>query len=299
MSSEERARVFISCGQQVDTDELNRAKEIEAALRSAGFEPYLAIAHQSLLALRENLFPSLTDAEYFLFIDFRREPIGTGYRGSLFSHQELAIASYLEIDFIGFQEQGVKREGLIGHLQSNCRSFSNREDLPALVLEEVRHRKWDPQWRNRLHVQLNTPPFADEQVTNGWGRFFHLRVTNRHRHRTARNCLAYIRSVTDNSTGEPIDFETVELKWAGYVLPTATIGPRSHRLLDGFWFSHADPKTPQFRCFADWSRAIPDCRGASDLTLTYEVASDSVPGSSASLRVILTDTLDGIKVDPQ
>ena len=275
------------------------ATAVADRLRSEGFEPYVATAEQSLRALRENLFPRLTDAEYFLFIDFRRERLESGdYRGSLFSNQELAIASYLDKDFLGFQEAGAERGGLIAHLQGNCKRFSSRDDLPNLVLSEIRNRR-EPNWQNRWHVELNDKLYADEPFDElgTLGRFFHLRVTNRHRHRTAWNCLAYIRSVIDNTSGKPIDFESVELKWAGYVFPTATIAPRGWRPLDAFWISHADPQRFQFRCFADWTGAIPQIQRPS-VTLTYEVVSDSMPGHTVSLTVRLAEQLADVTVVP-
>jgi hypothetical protein len=181
MNHTDPARVFISCGQREDGGEFRIAKEIGTRLEGAGFEYYIAIEQQSLLAIRENVFPRLTDYEYFLFIDFRRERLGRSgpYRGSLFSHQELAIASYLEKDLIAFRENGVSPlDGLIGHLQANCTAFTDRSTLPDLVIEEVKRRHWTPDWRNELVISLNDPPYDDARAVpeNVYGRFFHLRV---------------------------------------------------------------------------------------------------------------------------
>jgi hypothetical protein len=102
MSSALRARVFVCCGQRVDSDEVAVAADIASRLVSLGYDPYVAAEQQSLRSLRENIFTSLRDSEYFLFVDFARERLLAGdgtaldCRGSLFSHQELAIASYLE-----------------------------------------------------------------------------------------------------------------------------------------------------------------------------------------------------------
>ena len=285
----ERARIFISCGQR-SSDEIGIAENIQERLNHEGYDPRLAITHQSLRALKENLFPLLTDIEYFLFIDFRREPIEENdYRGSLFSHQELAIASYLDKDFLGFQEEGVVREGLLGFLQGNCIGFSDRTALPELVVRHVKSR-WNPRWQNRLDVQLSEKLYVEELLEKGnSGRFFHLRVTNMHHRRVARNCVAYIRSIVDSITKEPVEFESVELKWAGYLFPTVSIQPRSSRRLDAFWIPHMNPPHLRFRCFADWSGAVPDVR-STDMIITYEVLSDSVPGHTAAIRVRLGDT---------
>jgi hypothetical protein len=68
----------------------------------------------------ENILPMLEKSEYYLFIDFRREEIGSQrFRGSLFSHQELGIATYLKKEHILiFQEKGVlDRDGIKGFIQ--------------------------------------------------------------------------------------------------------------------------------------------------------------------------------------
>ena len=106
--SQDPARVFVSCGQR-DCCEKEVANRVKDVLEKLGYEPYLAVDEQSLRSLRENIFERLRDrTEYFLFVDFCREKIGDGpdCRGSLFSHQELAIASFLDFgdDFLAFQE---------------------------------------------------------------------------------------------------------------------------------------------------------------------------------------------------
>src|SRR5438874_9303687 len=97
--TQRRALVFISCGQRKESDEPAIAQRIAERLEELGFDTYIAVQRQSLRSLRENIFEHLRDAEYFLFVDFPREELipldGTQHerRGSLFSHQELAIAS--------------------------------------------------------------------------------------------------------------------------------------------------------------------------------------------------------------
>ena len=84
-------------------------------LDGLGFNPYLAIEKHTLNGLKENIFKQLCDSEYFLFIDFKRERIKLLrrlYRGSLYAHQELAVASHLDIKFMGFQQKRTKKERL-------------------------------------------------------------------------------------------------------------------------------------------------------------------------------------------
>lgn len=66
-----KARVFISCGQRKETEESSIAKEIANKFEEMGFEPYVAVAEQSLKGVKENIFTRLKESEYFVFIDFK------------------------------------------------------------------------------------------------------------------------------------------------------------------------------------------------------------------------------------
>ena len=61
------------------------------------YDLYISVNEQSLSGMTEDIFDNLKKAEYFLFIDFKREKlVRSAYRGSLFTNQELAIAKMLE-----------------------------------------------------------------------------------------------------------------------------------------------------------------------------------------------------------
>src|SRR5262249_35706449 len=143
-----RARVFISCGQSRNSDEVRIAHGIAERLTQLGFDPYVAIEEQSLRGVKENIFTQLQDSECFVFIDFRREKLldseANIWRGSLFSHQELALASYLDLPLLALQEAGVKtHDGLMRFLQGNTTSFSDRHLLPNVVADAVQQHRWD------------------------------------------------------------------------------------------------------------------------------------------------------------
>src|SRR6516162_668379 len=146
-----QARVFISCGQNKATDETTTAREIGLRFERLGYEPYIAGQEQTLRGLKENIFERLRESEYFVFVDFKRERLGNKnpaqYRGSLFSHQELAIASYLEKPTLILQERGIKKlDGLLLCLQANIEPFTDRHHLPDIIGSKVQDRKWDPNW---------------------------------------------------------------------------------------------------------------------------------------------------------
>ena len=110
---EDTAQIFISCGQSKNSDEITIAKDIATRLDNAGFRTYVAVAEQILQGVAENIFHQLSKSEYFVFVDFKREYLNSmtppTHRGSLFSHQELAVAHYLGLDVLALQEKGVKK----------------------------------------------------------------------------------------------------------------------------------------------------------------------------------------------
>lgn len=291
------SRVFISCGQR--PEELKIVDQIRVMLRRKGFEPWEAARVHSGKALRENIFERLRDSEYFLMVDFRREaicsepPVIAGeacpnskpdHRGSLFTHQELAIASYLDLNILAFQEDGVRRlDGLLGHLQVNAIPFFDRADLLSIVERSIEEERWQNNWRNQLILaDVNDSGVRVPKRSGRMAIYFHLQVTNRHERAAAQNCYAYLRSVSKAVTNEQVPFEPVELKWRGYTFPNVSIRPGACRVFDAIWFDPADPLRPLFSAHTDWMGCIPDLRGPGSWNLEYEVVSDNVPGAKGS-----------------
>lgn len=299
-----RARVFISCGQREEAGETAVADRVAAALAEKGYEPYLATKQQTLRGLKENVFERLAESEYFLFIDFRRERLAemepACYRGSVFSQQELAVAAHQDIEVVAFQEEGVRPlEGILAFLQANCIRFTDRESLPAQIIEAVRQRGWSANWQIGLTIDDNVGINANvlrlpERVQAD---FFHLSVRNNHLRRTARNVYGYLDRVTNLTTGARVNFEAVEFKWAGYTLPNATIPAGCCRKLDAFWLPHPYPNIPQFNAFADSTEFVPRLQGPGEGQLDYSVISDNVSGSSRQFRLHLDGTLSGVRFD--
>lgn len=312
-----RAWVFISCGQTKDSDELETAHKIYQRLKDLGFAPYIAVDEQTLRGLKENIFPQLQDSEYFVFVDFKREKLvprsygRTGvvwshklpHRGSLFSHQELAIASFLDLEVLAFQEKGVKQDdGLLRFLQANAIAFTDRSLLPNLIAEEVQKRKWNPRSRKELVLERDPDQFADHRVgTQGTvepRRFYYIDVRNLHQRKTATNCFAYLeKAIKLDEPAVEIPFNNVELKWSGYTLPNAHILPGTARPLDAFAVFHRLPSQLELVSFSD-SLAFgrPAIRSAGEYELRYAIVSDNFPISRASFLLSLSDTLDRTKL---
>ena len=202
-----KTRIFISCGQRKHTDEAELALKIADRLKD-DFDPYVAVVEQSVRGLRENIFNQLRTSEYFLFIDFKREEVldpklpflrkrRNGrkriYRGSLFTHQELAIASYLELETIAFHESGIaEADGMRSIMQLNSEAFSSRRDLPDRVVARVRE-KWVAGWKNELTVEASPDTGGYSQSGQGLKLYhFHLRIRNNHRNKIARDCCVFL-----------------------------------------------------------------------------------------------------------
>lgn len=304
-----RSTVFISGGQAKGEEEAT-ATAIGKKLESLGFNIYIAVQEQTLRGIKENIFRQLEKSEYFLFVDFKREQLetkgSTECRGSLFSHQELALASYLDIDVLAFQEAGVKRlDGILGFLQANAIPFAEKSKLPELVEKEVQERikkgSWDPKWKNALALEREATQFSDvdrkaqapgEKPDFFKGRFFHIDVCNHHRSKIATNCYAYLEKAVNLGTSKVIPFKTVEYKWAGYTLPNATILPGQTRRLDAFWIDKSVPTKLFFNAFVDSNEYIPTIEGEGRYELTYVVVAENFPVSRRPFTLNLNKSLD-------
>jgi hypothetical protein len=297
-SDEPCARVFISCGQMKGSDEVSIAHNIRDRLFEMGFDPYIAVEEQTLDGLKENIFKQLSNSEYFVFIDFKREQLSNAvphvHRGSLFSHQELAIASYLGIEVLAFQESGVKPDdGIIRFLQVNATPFSDRHLLPNVIADEVRRRRWDPRWKADLILESVPAQFSDTLIgdTRKLARFFHIIVRNRHRCRVARNCYVYLEDAVKLEPERRILFKKAEFKWAGYSQPNASILPGGARAFDAFFILHESPLLLGYNTFATGTDFIPRIEGEGKYRLKYLVLADNFPESRRSFVLDLNPSL--------
>jgi len=313
-----RARIFISCGQTKDSDELATAKKIRERLYDLGFDPYIAVEEQTLSGLKENIFRQLRDSEYFVFVDFARERLvprgrrliwapGLQQRGSLFSHQELAVASFLDLPLLAFQEKGVKHDdGILRFLQANATQFGDRSLLPNLIAEEINRRGWNPRSRSELVLERNdVKEYADHKVQTLDGieprRFYYIKVHNLHHRKTATNCYAYLEKALKLSD-PPVElpFNSVELKWSGYTLPNGHILPDASRPFDAFALLHRLPTDLGLVTFSD-SLAFGHVpiNAAGDYELHYAIVSDNFPIARGAFVLSLAAVLNRTTLRPK
>lgn len=306
-----RARVFISCGQAKGTDEVEIAREITENLKEQGYDPYIALEEQTLRGVKENIFQRLKESEYLIFIDFKRErlyrvndahkDIGL-HRGSLFSHQELAIATFQDYKVLAFQEDGVKKDdGILGYIQANCIPFQNRTTLPSLVIEKIRERSWIPNWRKEIVLDRSDNYFeVARSLGEGPGHWYHIKVTNHHMNKIARNCIAYVEKVTNQTTNDVRVFDYLELKWKGVIVDKISIPPGTYRFLDAFHVNFSTPNivwlglNPHIVDWEGYKRTF-NITGPGKYDIDYVVFSDGFPAARATFRLQIVSQLQDIQ----
>lgn len=236
-----RARVFISCGQ--NDPELEKADRIAAVLWDLGYCPHVARRSRSPDGLKEAIFRRLRSSEYFLLIDFPRETVSfqgsdasdpeIAVRGSLFSHQELAVAIFLDLKILPIQHESVGREGMLGVVQGNAAQSTDSSDLSSIVREEIQRTGWRCDWRNELQVEPvpeRSGPVVHPQVGECY--YFHLNLKNLHYATTATDIRVFAERVKSPGGSEWRALPPVELKNRYLRSESGTIVPKQTRQID-------------------------------------------------------------------
>ncbi len=294
------AKIFISCGQnESDPREIRIAETVSKLVAGAGFEPYLAIKTQDGKSFRENIFKELNQSEYFLFIDLKREQIFRWpfqRRGSLFCHQELAVASFLELESAFFHEYGLIREGLGKYVQSNSIGFRAESELYEKI--KICLKKWNHEWKNALSLTIDpkTPSIPNwtnnQKLKSAW---YHLLIHNNHKSKHAQNCAAYLESWIDLSNGQETRPKTVELHWAGCNLPSIIVLPKSDRPLDAFCIYENNDQQLIVPSFSTSTEFNPAVLGPGEYKLTYRIISSNFPDIKRAFLLNFAGGLEGVK----
>lgn len=301
-----RARVFISCGQS-EASEVAVARGIFERLDGLCYDPYVAVEEQTLSGLVENIFWRLAASEYLVFVDFRREQFANlpDHRGSLFSHQELAVAAFLGLEVVAFQEAGVRRlDGMMRFVQANPTPFVDRNTVPGLVVQEIARQHWQPSWRRTLALIREPAQFIDvpcvdgERRPAGHRRFFQAVVHNQHISRVAAHTYVYLDRITRVGETAELPRSTTELKWAGYLLPFAVVRPGARREFDCCWIHHNEPSVARFdNPFGDPPVYTP-LVGPGQFLLRYSVVADGFAPESLDMLLTLGTRLDDARLVP-
>jgi hypothetical protein len=227
-----KSKVFLSCGQRPGEKEV--ALKVGKLLENRGFDVYIAIDVQTILEINAGIIRELKGSDCHLFVNFIREPINGGHRGSLFSNQELAIAYALGFErILVINQDGIRPEGMLAYIGVNSETFHDFGDCCDVVERALDRSRWTNDYSRRLHG--GTLRFSDEMIAYGGlaGRFLYLDIRN---NRPDIAALEAIAKMTEYSSADPLAWQRSRirspLKATGRPGFSRTIFPNSHEAFD-------------------------------------------------------------------
>lgn len=295
-------KIFISCG-QATTEERKVAADIKAWLRGEGFNPYVAIQTQSLQDVNSEIIGNLKSADFYIFIDFKREQINTSangiteYRGSLFTHQELAIAYLLEFEYvICLRENNVRLEGLGQYLLSNAIMFSDKRNILPIIQKEILQRTWEKTYSRHLVVSgpfdAGQWPFGDHTGTS-WRHIWHIAVENWRSDSAAFNTVARLDKISDPYGTTASSRDRSFLKWAGKKEAFQnTILPADQANFDCLSIDVANPFCVYLHSEEDRHPRQPIISNTGLYLLHYELLAIGFPKTNFDIEINLTGNIN-------
>jgi hypothetical protein len=233
------ARVFISCGQG-SLEERAAANAVRTWLISEGFDAYVAVNVQTIADLNAGIIGAIRTSDYYLFIDFPREPLVGGSslkRGSLYSHQELAIAYALDFENILLvKHEDVLDEGVGKFIVSNIPKAKNHTDVLGLVQSAVAKAGWSNTYSRHLslsRLRWGPPVIYGDHTGRRKMRVLHGDIANGRPDSAAFEVVAHLASVRDSGIGGIVDHkDTSVLKASGHIGYAHTIWPKKECSFD-------------------------------------------------------------------
>jgi hypothetical protein len=156
--------VFLSCGQ--NDRELQIAERLRSLLEESplNLQVFIARSTNNLYSLNNDVLENLGFADYVIFVNFYRER--NGLRGSLYAHQELAMALAVgHRRLLIYSEQNAPTEGVISFIVQNRTPLSTPEQLLEQVRDDVAREEWRADYSRFVDiselVQRENIRFAD------------------------------------------------------------------------------------------------------------------------------------------
>jgi hypothetical protein len=278
-----RSKIFISSGQW--KPELRVAKQIGRMLRALGFDYFIAKDVQSIPEINSGIIRELRDSDCFLFVNFCREKLANGkFRGSLFSHQEFAIAYALNFEdkILVVNQKDAEREGLLKYFGCNSEEFSDYSQCVAFVRRAVKRTNWSPDYSRRLqagrtHVSRGMSySNPDTEINLKKGDMWRLDIHNHRPDIAARETTA--RLISYKRIGSRVSTQSAiqsPLKASGVPQFSHVIFPRSHESFDllfiGESIYHSEEKHVYLNSALDLipTPSLPITRGTWELTYEF------------------------------
>ena len=254
-------------------------------------------------------------SDYYLFIDFAREavfPIDKSFkpnnlkkcprRGSLFTHQELAIAAILEFEnSIFFRQDGVKLEGIGQYLMTNAHEFNTVDELPDLVMDAVKN---NPNWSNTYSRHFEVTSFRfdkDKSINYGDNTgsqeqyVCEVQLRNCRPDGMAINVVAFLCGVRRYSKLVAIKSDDLykPLKWAGQ--SNAYLVNILHNTAVSFtaFALDADDHTRIYlQDNSDIHDRKPVAKGKGEYILEYKVCSSNFPDKEICVKLVIGDSIE-------
>ncbi len=277
-------KVFVSCGQRSE-EEKGLVSDVKQCLKRLGFEPFVASETQSINDLNSYIIKNLKLADYYVFIDLRREKIGDqGYRGSLFSNQELAIAYVLDFENTFFmQQKGILREGMNQYILGNPQEFETLDE--ALQLLENRAKSWSTDYSRHLVADLRRypKPIDYSDGTDYHQYVWHVELRNLRKDFPAFSTVARLDKI-ETSNGGITSPDLAFLKWAGQAAAVFenVIPPQRAATFDAFAIEASSrygnaPGNVYLHSMADLRPRQPIITKPGNYKLHYQVLAQSFP----------------------
>ena len=295
-------KVFASCGQR--PGERGVVDRICQLLTARGLEPYVAVQAQSLHDVSSGIIRNLKDADYYLFVDFRRERLcdcegSKGFRGSLFTNQEMAIAHVLGfVECIFLKQRDVRLEGIGQFVMANAREFTDADDMLHILEDELDRRQWSPTYSRQLvAIRVSrTPPYdycdhaSIQRRVVSWG----VDVENRRTDRAAEHASARLWSYTDPEGKEHESRDRSNLKWGGAQGYERAIWPSSVEDIDALVVQEGEPRAFFLHSAADVNprRRVIENAEDGDYCLQYRVYSEGFPDLWFHLKLHVTGDIE-------
>ena len=287
-------RIFISCG-QADPKEIAVATELSSWFKKEGYDPYVAIQTQSILDLNNGIISELKRADFYLFVNFRRDKIATGaqtfYRGSVFTNQELGIAYAMGFAKCLFVNQkDVKREGIFQYMVSNTPEFDQLDDVISIVKTAVAAAGWQPTYsRNLVYQNLRwSGHFGYRDHTGARNvKVLHIDISNNRPDQGASNTVARMKSITTNGITSSAP-DRSHLKCSGAPGYSNTIWPNDHVAFDLLSIDLGNQSNIYLHSALDVVPRVPIIQKSGSYKLEYEVFAESFPAISFLVELVVT-----------
>jgi len=312
------ALVFVSCGQHT-ADERKASAEVKSYLEGEGFDVFVALEAQILQDIDFGMIDKLRRSDYFLFIDFKREKLRCGgqYRGSLFTHQELALSYHLKFEKVIFlKHEKVKLEGIAQFLMANATEFSEFSEVLNKVQDLVKKHEWTPKYSRHLVVSTEgvyfhakVLPYRDH-TTGCSGRddlVAFAEVENRRSDTAAIHTVAVLSELNRCEDGKWKKLKLHDqnrLKWAGHrkaydclIFPAPTPTEPSKEKFSLFALEKSNPTTVNLHSELDVDPREPIIDGVGEYRLTYKVYSITLPLLTFTVELHVAESLEKSKVD--